>query len=402
MEVETKKEEKPKKSKACCWWAALIIILLIGGFIAFQAWPQNYTTKSPQRNYQIPAPSSEALNRHLDCMDFRTFSFNKDKYQPACFNLYKVTEAEINAANISGKYNRILVYGENATFSFSAPMQIKKVDNFGKSFLQVAKFNDLISIPKLMEYYSLDSLDYIPKELSPYPAISLLFADQNGIKEECGAYVAGCAMLNFGTVIKDSFLADPNDSGGLFTKANGDELEYEYNWPSNCYANTTIMHEAGHNFLIANKIVVKGMSTAGWIVAPSYFNENLTEIMTTYLSEDVCGSGTVKVVKNVIEGKPSVGGIIEFNGSFPPTIMHPTSFPKDNECEQAIISSFSHYLMKGEFKTQFPKFIVAFREAMKSQEKYDAYKDDRLMANFMVKMVSPDEKEFLNSHGCGI
>jgi len=401
---DLKKTEKPKSKAWCCWVPALILVLAIIGLIIYQFIPQDYSRQAPARNYKLPEPSIEALNRNLDCNEWRAYNLNKDKYRPLCLNLFKATEDQVNTAANSGKYNRVMLYGERSTYAITVPDEIRNVPNLGKALLQTAKFNDLITIPNLMEYYGLEDLSYIPKEFGPYQAISYIFADQEGMKQECGAYVGGCAILNFGTVIKDTFLSDPKNWGQRFTKENGDYLEIDNNWPADCFADTTMMHETGHNFLVANKITITGMISDGWISAPSYFNENLTEIMTMYLSNEICGPKTTVVDRELLEGKPATGGIVEFNGVFPPTLMHPSSFPKDNECEQAIISSFSHYLARGDFKTQFTQFVTTFRRAMAGQEKFNAYKDDTLMANFMLQMQDndPAEQEFLVSHGCSL
>lgn len=401
--VQAPVAEKPKNRLWCCGLPIGLIALGAIGLIIYQFIPQDYRETTPAKNYQLPAPSAEALNRQLSCDDFREYKLNPDKYKPLCLNLYKTNADEINQANSSGAYNVVLVYGQYSTFRLYLPSEIKEVSNLGESFLNVAKFNDLITIPKMMDWYSLSSLDYIPKELSPYPALAYHFADQEKIKDLCGAYVAGCAVLNFETIIKDTFLMPINDVGMLAQKDNGDELQYDIKQPVDCHAVSTITHETGHAFLIANKITVSGMSTSGWLKAPSYFNENLTELFTTRFADDVCDPGTVVVNKMTIGGQPVEGDIVNFNGAFPPDNIHPTSFPNDNLCEQAVISSFSHYLLKGDFKVQFKSFIIAFRSAMK-QNAYDAFSDDKTMARFMLKMLGndPAEKEFLNSHSCGI
>lgn len=405
--TEDIKDAKPKKSNNwCCWVPAGIFLLAFVAYVIIQIIPYDFTEHSPARNYQLPAPSAEALNRKLDCQDFPIYKNNPTKYKPLCLNLYQTSIQEFNAASVSGQYNKILVYGQYLTFEITVPTTIRKVDNLGEAVLRVAKFNDLITLPKMMAYYSVDSLDFIPKQLSPYPAIYVQFANQDEVKEKCKAYVGGCAILNFGMVIKYGMLMEHINLGGLINRPNsdsGDVFEYDKAWPSDCYAEEVIIHETGHNLLVANKIGVKGISTSGWLKAPSYFNENLTEILTHEFPDEVCGAGTTKIVKDVIGGKNMTGGLIEFNGVYPPAMLHPTSYPKDNSCELAIMNTYSHYLLKGDFKTQFTKFIVAFRQAMKDNA-YAAFEDDKKMANFMVKMLGndPAEKEFLNSHACGI
>jgi hypothetical protein len=378
-------------------------VLAIGGFIVYQFIPQDYSKHSPARNYQYPEPSAEAKNRQLVCDDFREYKINPGKYKPLCLNLYSVTVDQINAANTGGQNDVILLYGQYATFRLYLPSSPRDVENVGESFLRIAKFNDLITIPKLMDWYNLASLDYIPKELSPYPALAFHFADQEGIKDICGGYAAGCALLNFQTVIKDSFLSDNKDVGNLLRKDNGDELEYTVKMPGNCYAKGVIIHEVAHNFLVANKIAVKGMVTDGWLDAPTYFNENLTELITLKLTDEICGAGSIEIEKMIVGGQPATGGVVEFNAAFPPAALHPTSYPKDNQCEQALISSYSKYLLKGDYETRFKKFIIDFRNAMK-EKAMSAYDDDKLMAKFMLKMIGndPAEKEFLKSHACEI
>lgn len=403
-EEETKiSEQKPKSRWWCCVVPALIIFLAIIGFIIYQFIPQDYSEHSPSRNYQLPEPSAEALDRQLSCNDFREYKLNPDKYKPLCLNLYKTSSDQINSANSGGQYNVVLLYGQNSTFRLYLPSKIRDVSNVGEAFINMAKFNDLITIPKMMDWYGLSSLDYIPKELSPYPALAYHFGDQEKIKEFCGGYVAGCAILNFETFIKDTFLMPIKDIGMLSEKDNGDVLQYDIKQPVDCHAITTITHETGHTFLTANKISVSGMKTTGWLKAPAYFNENLTEIFSYLFADEICGTGTIVVNKMTVNGQPAKGGVVEFNDVFPPDNLHPTSFPNDNQCEQAIISSFSHYLQKGNFKTQFKSFVLAFRTAMK-QNTYDAFADDKTMAKFVLKMLKNDstEKEFLNSHSCGI
>lgn len=406
-----KKDPSPEKPKRrwCCLVVPLVLIVLIVAvvFIAryiYRTETSNYSAeKVPARGYSYPAPSNEALNRKLSCDDFREYKLNPDKYRPLCLNLFSATADQINQANSGGQYNVVLLYGQYTTWRLYLPARIRNVDNVGESFLRVAKFNDLITIPKMMDWYSLTSLDYIPKELSPYPALAFSFADQDKIKELCNAYVAGCAKLNFEVVIKDVFLAENKVVGHLAEKPNGDALDWDEKLPVDCYAITTITHEVAHAFLVANKISVSGMNTSGWLNAPSYFNENMTEIFTTKFSDDVCGPGSIAINKMTIGGQPASGDIITFNAAFPPYALHPTSFPKDDQCEQALISSFSHYLQKGDFKSQYKNFVVAFRAAMK-QKDFGAYKDNKLMTSFMLKMLGndPTEKEFLTSHSCSI
>jgi hypothetical protein len=395
--------DKPKRRWWCCVVPVVIIFLAIVAFIVSQLMPQDYSKHTPSKGYVLPQPSAEAQNRQLECNDFREYKLNPDKYRPLCLNLYKATADQINQANSGGQYDVVLLYGQYSTFRLYLPSKIRDVSNVGESFIEVAKFNDLITIPKMMDWYGLSNLDYIPKELSPYSALAYHFADQEKLKELCGGYAAGCAILNFQTVIKDVFLMPMKDTGMLAKKDNGDLLQYDIKQPSDCLAITTITHETGHTFLVANKISVRGMVTDGWLHAPTYFNENLTEIFSYLFADDICGPGTIAVEKMVIGGQPAKGGLIEFNGAFPPDNIHPTSFPNDNQCEQAIISSFSHYLLKGDNKVQFKNFVIAFRQGMKSAE-YDAYRDDKKMARFMLKMLGndPAEKEFLNSHACGI
>lgn len=396
-------EPKTKSRRWCCILPVIIVVLGILAIVIYQFIPQDYSEHSPARDYQYPTLSAEAINRQLSCNDFRVYKLNPDKYKPLCLNLYKTNADQINQANSGGQYNVVLLYGQYSTFRLYLPSTISDVPNIGESFINVAKFNDLITIPKAMDWYGLSSLDYIPEELSPYPALAYHFANQEKLKDLCGGYAAGCAILNFETVIKDVFLKPIKDVGMLAQKDNGDQLQYDIKQPTNCYAITTITHETGHTFLIANKIKISEMTTTGWLQAPSYFNENLTEIFSYLFSDEVCGSGTIAVNKMTIGGQPATGGIVEFNATFPPDNLHPTSFPNDNQCEQAIISSYSHYLLKGDIKTQFKNFIVAFRKAM-NDASYEAFKDDKKMAGFMLKMLGNDpvEKAFLNSHACGI
>lgn len=408
VQTPTQVTSKPKSRLWCCLVPVIIVVLAIAAIAVYQFYPYlnpaSYgTPQSPARGYTLPEPSPEALNRTLVCDDFRHFKLNKDKYKPLCLNLYKVTEADINSANSDGVYNVVLVYGQYATFELYLPDKINNVDNIGRNFLRTAKFNDLITIPKMMDYYSLADLSYIPKELSPYPALNYKFADQEKIHELCGGYVAGCAILNFETVIKDVFLGENKDVGNLATNASGDSLEYIIKMPKDCYANETIMHETAHAFLVANKIYISGMNTSGWLEAPSYLNEQLTEIFTNKFLDEVCGSGTIDIEAMKVSDKKTEGDIISFTALFPPPMLHPTSFPKDNQCEQAIMSSYSRYLLKGDFKSQFKNFVTGFRTAMK-QNKFEAFDDDKKMATFMLKMLgnNPIEKEFLNSHACGI
>jgi len=122
---------KPKKRYWCCIVPAVIVVLAVIGLIIYQFIPQDYSEKTPARNYQYPAPSAEAVNRQLTCDDFRQFSLNKDKYSPICLNLFKATADEINSANTGGKYNIILLYGQYSTFELYLPDKITGVDNIG-------------------------------------------------------------------------------------------------------------------------------------------------------------------------------------------------------------------------------------------------------------------------------
>lgn len=398
------KAASKRQSRWCCGIPVFVMLAAIGIFVYYQVKPQDNIKRTPARGYTLPSPSQEALNRNISCNDFRQFSLDSEhKYKPLCKNLYATTEDEINQANSGGQYNLILLYGEHAHFQISLPHTIKGVDNLGESFLRTAKFTDLITLPKEMEWYGIQSFDYIPKELAPYPALSYTFGDQEEIKTFCHAYVAGCAILNFEVAIKDVFLAPPQNVGMLATTDAGDKLEYEIDTPQDCYADTTTIHETGHALLIANKVKVSGMQSSGWLEVPSYMNEQLTEISHTMLTDQICGAGTVKYNSMVVGGKTTPANIVDFTALYPPPMLHPTSYPKDNECEKAIMSSYSRYLKLGQYQPQFTKFVTDLRNDLKTRQ-FNAFNDDKLMAKFMLREVNNDPavKDFLNSHACGI
>jgi hypothetical protein len=251
-----------------------------------------------------------------------------------------------------------------------------------------------------MEYYGVENLDYITKEFSPYAAIYYFVDTVDKIAQSCREDALGCALAHFGTQVNDRVLENETNEVYFIARPNTqDTLRLKINKPSDCYTNGTLIHETGHLLSNANQSTLKG-SQLSLHYAPIWFDEAHAELAGTLGTDWVCGTGTVKIDECTINGKNDKNcDLIKFNNVFPPAGNH-TKFPKDNNCELAMINEFYKFIGAGDLKTQYSKFFIALRAKSKNE---NLYQDDAFM-NFILGFSgnSQSVKDNLSSHGCSI
>ncbi|MDZ7586736.1 MAG: hypothetical protein U0946_03185, partial [Patescibacteria group bacterium] len=205
--------QKPKKSKK--WWCcgvAIFIIALIGVAIYWYESKEassNVVKFSPPRNYQYHEPSTEALNRNLDCKKLVLYarSPEKQKYNILCLNLYQTSPEDIAAKIAAQKYDRIIIYGEKAIFD--ANPSITAAADFSKNFYYTAKFTDQYTLPKMMTFYGLSDLSYITKDFSPYPALLYELEPISEVHRICKHNSAsGCAQMHIWSILDEKVLTE--------------------------------------------------------------------------------------------------------------------------------------------------------------------------------------------------
>jgi len=288
----------------------------------------------------------------------------------------------------------VIVYGEKIIVDGNPNTGMT---DFAQKFYRVAKFTDQITMPKLMEYYGVDNLNYITKEFSPYPAIYVFIDTVDSIAKSCRQDALGCGLAHFGLQANDSVLNNETNSVYFIARPNTqDTLRLEIKKPSDCYTNGTLIHEIGHVLSNANESTLQG-SQLSLHYAPTWFDEAHAELTGTLGPGWVCGSDTIKTTECVIGGKSDKDcDLIKFNSIFPPAGNH-TKFPKDNNCELAMINEFYKYIGSGDLKTQYAKFFIALRAKTKTENLYE----DSAFANFLIRLMdNQNVKDNLSSHGC--
>ncbi len=398
---QPKKEEKPKSKKwcFCLVFLGLAIIAFLGWrtyvFFGSGANGNGTPNQTASKTYTYHEPSAEAKNRQIDCLSLVVFRITKKNV--LCLNLYQTSADDIQAKLSGSNYDRVIVYGEKTIFDGNPNTGLT---DFSAKFYRVAKFTDQITLPKMMAYYGLENLNYITSEFSPYPAIYYLIDPIDLIMKSCSADAAGCGLAHFGLEVNDKVLENETNSIYFLSRPNSsDTIKLDIDKPSDCYTNSTLMHETAHVLTNANESTLKG-SVLSLHYVPTFFAETQAELAAVLGSDWVCGAGTIK--KSVCEkdGKVSEScDLIRYNSIFPPAGQHP-KFPRDNNCELAMVNEFYKYIGGGDLKTLYPKFF----QAVRAQTKVKNLSTDEAFINFLLGLTNNSQsvKDNLSSHDCSI
>ncbi|MBM2821044.1 MAG: hypothetical protein HW405_804 [Candidatus Berkelbacteria bacterium] len=401
-----KDQEKPKKSKTWCCCLVLIILAILSflgwrTFVFFgtksEGTNSNQTTSKITKNYTYHEPSSEAKTRQIDCLSLVVFRITKKNV--LCLNLYQTSAEDIKSKLSASSYDRVIVYGEKITFDGNPN---SGMTDFAQKFYRVAKFTDQITLPKLMEYYGLENLEYITSEFSPYPAIYYFVDPIDSIMKSCSSDTAatGCGLAHFGLEVNDKVLENETNSVYFLSRPNSsDTIKLEIDKPFSCYTNSTLIHETAHVLTNANESTLSGSQLSLHYV-PTWFAETQSELAGALGHDWVCGPGTIKVAECVINGKNAKDcDLIKFNSVFAPVGNHP-KFPRDNNCELAMVNEFYNYIGTGDLKTLYSKFF----QAVRAQTKVKDLSNDEAFTNFLLDLTNNDQsvKDNLSSHGCSI
>lgn len=328
-------------------------------------------------------------------------SLEKQKYNILCLNLYQTSSQDIAAKIAAQKYDRIIVYGERAIFD--ANPSIAGAANFSENFYNTAKFTDQYTLPKMMAFYGLADLSYITKDFSPYPALLYELEPLSEVKRLCKSTGAhGCAQMHIWSTLDESVLTEhlwTNDE--FLSKDNMDSVSWKTHWPADCDTDYILMHETAHLLAAAHELKVIGNSVNTWYYLPTWFNEQQAGLAEVLGQNLVCGEGTRVDIKSRVNGQDLPGKDITYFNSLYPAVSLSQDYPRDNECELGMLSSFYRYLDKGDINTTYPAFMVAFRDAMEAQ---NDFREDSSFLNFLKSLYhnDPTEMDFLRSHKCSI
>lgn len=343
------------------------------------------------KNYTYPTPSAEALNRVVNCQDIIHYK-EFPRTNPLCLNLFQTSTDDISQKLTEGSYDRIILYAERSVFD--APTSSGVTANYLSDLYHDVKFMDQIAIPKLLAVYGLADVSYITIT-KPYPYLYFRISNLEETDKIChysdtGEKARGCASGWFSSIIPEDAVG-PQMSNALPIVRTSDKARFSYltHYPADCYANETFLHETSHLLNDA------GEGTTGTYVMTDWFNEQIAGYFGIYGAELACGDRTV-ILQNKPEVKDVPKALAEFNSVFPPPdLSH--EYPKDNPCEQALLTQWYRYLAKGDLRSNFKRFFVEQRATTPS------FSTDTILANFLLNLDNdPSAKEFLTSHGCAL
>lgn len=408
--TDEEKKSQPKAGrpragkKWCCCGVILVVLLIAVGVYWIQSKsPSDEVKFAPPRNYNLSNPSAEAQKRNIDCKKIIIYKNTpaKQNYNLLCQNLYQTSADDLYAKITGQKYDRIIVFGERVIFD--ANPQVISSRQISDKFYNIAKFTDQVTLPKLMSFYGVANLDYIDTNFSPFPAFTYEFESKEEFTKLCKSSTAsGCALMHFWSVLDESVFTRKADwiDQHFLSKDNMDSVSWKTKWPENCYTDTVLMHETGHLLIQAHAFTVIGRSISAWYYIPSWFNEQQAGLAEIYGQNEVCGTGTLADFNVRVNGKDLPKDLVYFNSLYPAISLSQT-YPRDNECELGMLSSFYRYLAKGDINTTYPAFMIAFRDAM---EVNSDFRDDQTFLNFLKDLHHNDsaEMDFLRSHKCSV
>ena len=373
---------------------------------------EEFSKPAPEREYKFHDPTPAAAKRTIDCDGLEIITGMKGmspSSNPLCLNLYRTSPEEISRKISEGKYDRVIVYGEYVIWDAPSSIEGMSGPDFGHRVYDSARFNDQITLPRLMDLYGWDNLDFVnkltAKKMFPYSALYFRLSTGDEIKKLCHrddaeAAPAGCALGMWETVVPQHILSEPISlanqkvwriEGGPAKEK--DYLAYDYKWPKNCYADKTMIHETAHVLHYGYRIY--NLPTV--FVSPQFFNEHQAGLVGILGSNIVCGEGTVANFRTK-NGDPS--SLVKFNSVYPPADISSFQPGADQKCRLAIIAEWNKYLAQGNFEKQFESFFAALKTHMKNGKNVSG--DDDL-ADFLAQ-ISQDKRtrQNLSSAGCGV
>jgi len=361
---------------------------------------------SEVRDYTFHNPSIEAKNRIIDCKKLEVFQSQLPIINPICLNLYKTTADEINKKVAEGSHDRVILYGENIIWD--AP--ILKNDawpdwDLGKAIYDSAKFNDQITIPKLLKIYGFSDASFVNKLTSnkvfPFSALYYRLGNDEEVQRVCQHLnseerFSGCALGMWSTIVPQHVLGEKLSLANqkvwrITDNKDPDYLAFDYKWPKNCFTDEVLLHETAHLLLYAQR--VNNLPDA--LVSNRYFNEHQAGVMEIVGTNLVCGDGSVSNFRDKNKKQMS---LFEFNSIYPPTKMGSYWPDVKNTCELGLLNEWNRFMAKGSFETQFTAFTSALKNWMKQGK---TISDDKGFYNFLLQLCNdPDAKNSLQYHNC--
>jgi len=342
----------------------------------------------PAKGYQYPQPSAEALNRTVNCNDLYSL-YEFPRSNPLCLNLFRTSAEDITQALSSDSYDRIVLYGERSVFD--APTSSPGKKNYVKDLYETVKFMDLIAIPKFLAAYGLSDVNYI-KVTKPYPYLYYRISSLDDSDKMCHygdttEKVQGCARSYYASVVPLTAVGPQLSNAKPILRPDKKRFSYLTHYPADCFTNETFAHETSHLLNDA------GEGFTGKYVMDSWLNEQIAGLFGIYGANLACGEGTVTLQKKSDE-KDAVKALIEFNSTFAPAdLSH--KYPKDNICEQAMLTQWYAYLLKGNYQDNFKRFFTEQRS------NFPVIIKDNDVLNFLLTL-DPSSRDFLISKGCSM
>jgi|GEM_PF-1351629 len=427
--MKTKQNSEPPKSRpAGRKWLIVVVVLVLGYFVfsllpfltpLFFEWRTGDKTDrdlamitemikpGPARDYQFHSPSPEAARRTINCKNLSAWQDKLPIINSLCLNLYKTSPEEINKQVATGKFDRVILYGEKIIWD--APVikgDIPDGFDLGKAIWDSARFNDQVTVPRLATLFGWSDLSFVnqltPDKVYPFPALYFRLSDDQEVQTACGneggdLKIAGCALGMWSTVVPQSVLFEKLSLANqkvwrISDKKDRDYLAFDYKWPANCWADETMIHEIAHTLLYAYRVY----NPSDALVSTKYFNEHQADTVKVYGTNLVCGEGSVSNFRDKSEKKMSLA---DFDSVYPPAEMGSAWPDTKHGCQLAMLNGWNNFLKKGSFEKQFAAFGSALQDWM---QKGKTIHDDAGLQNFIIQLNGNDEntKRELQYRGC--
>jgi len=372
-EEKTRAQAPKKKSKVgCCIGLSVFGLLLLGVVFYYVIGPfglgldlfgnqakmdkvvDEALQRGAERQYTYAQPSTQAKTRTVDCS--KLFKFSKlPRNNPLCVNLYNATAQDLQTKIDSGKYDRIVVYGDNIIMD--APSALASYTDMGTRIYNVAKFSDLVTLPKLMGLFGISNLKDMSFGIAPYKAIFYRVSTLEEGASVCGIWpdgekISSCAIGDGMTIISDRIIAPEDNASVRFNAASAPtNMYYFIKFPTNCYTDDIFIHETTHNLI----------SYSGQV--PKWFNEQTAGFVGRVGPEEVCGANTLEKFRTKVDGKEVKNYTpVKFLGIFPAAeTSH--DYP-ESTCNQGVLTQWYRYLNEGgNWPSQFKTFFTDMRNS---------------------------------------
>lgn len=362
---------------------------------------------APAKIYEYRNPSAEAKNRIINCMKLGVFQSELPIINPICLNLYRTSAEEINRKASEGKYDRVILYGENIIWD--APILKDSNEpgwNLGAAIYDSAKFNDQITIPKFLKLYGFSDASFVnkltPNKIFPFSALYYRLGNNEEVQKVCQRKdggkeeIAGCALGMWSAIVPQHILGEKMSLSNqkvwrITDEKKPDYLAFDYRWPENCLTNGVLLHETAHLLLYAQR--VNNISDA--LVSTRYFNEHQADVMKIMGTDLICGGGSIVNFRDKNKKKMS---LFEFNSIFPPTKMGSAWPDTGKTCELALLNEWNVFMSQGNFETQFASFISALKDFMRQGKTIGNNKD---FFDFLIQLrKDPNAENTLRYHNC--